>query len=101
MIALQTILPQHLLSRLVGKLAQLELPVWLKNFLIRTFMARYDIDLTEATCSSGDSSSTSASCAPCRSIHFRAAAHNGEMSQASLSPPPPGTGQTGREEEGT
>ena len=51
--ALQAILPQQLLSRLVGKLAQLENPVWLKNFLIRTFMARYDIDLTEATCSSG------------------------------------------------
>ena len=54
MIALQAILPQHLLSRLVGKLAQLEKPVWLKNFLIRTFMSRYDIDLTEATCSSGE-----------------------------------------------
>ena len=53
MTPLQAILPQHLLSRLVGKLAQLEKPVWLKNFLIRTFMARYDIDLTEATCSSG------------------------------------------------
>ena len=52
--ALQAILPQQLLSRLVGKLAQLEKPVWLKNFLIRTFMARYDIDLTEATCSSGE-----------------------------------------------
>ena len=52
--ALQAIFPQHLLSRLVGKLAQLEHPVWLKNFLIRTFMARYDIDLSEATCSSGE-----------------------------------------------
>ena len=40
MTALQAILPQHLLSRLVGKLAQLEHPIWLKNFLIRTFMAR-------------------------------------------------------------
>ena len=29
MTALQAILPQHLLSRLVGKLAQLENPVWL------------------------------------------------------------------------
>ena len=54
MTALQAILPQHLLSRLVGKLARLEHPVWLKNFLIRAFMARYDIDLTEANCSSGD-----------------------------------------------
>ena len=54
MTALQAILPQHLLSRLVGKLAQLEHPVWLKNLLIRSFMRRYDIDLTEATCSSGE-----------------------------------------------
>ena len=52
--ALQAILPQHLLSRLVGKLAQLERPMWLKNLLIRSFMKRYDIDLTEATCSSGE-----------------------------------------------
>jgi len=54
MTALQAILPQHLLSRLVGKFAQLERPVWLKNLLIRSFMKRYDIDLTEATCSSGE-----------------------------------------------
>ena len=54
MTALQAILPQHLLSRLVGRLAQLENPVWLKNALIRLFMSRYDIDLTEATCSSGE-----------------------------------------------
>ncbi len=54
MTALQAILPQHLLSRLVGRLAQLEKPVWLKNALIRAFMSRYDIDLTEATCSSGE-----------------------------------------------
>jgi phosphatidylserine decarboxylase len=54
MTALQAILPQHLLSRVVGKLAQLARPVWLKNLLIRSFMKRYDIDLTEATCSSGE-----------------------------------------------
>ena len=48
--ALQAILPQHLLSRWVGWLAQLERPVWLKNRLIRLFMARYDIDLSEASC---------------------------------------------------
>ncbi|MEL0307636.1 MAG: phosphatidylserine decarboxylase, partial [Halieaceae bacterium] len=50
MTALQAILPQHALSRLVGWLAQLENPVWLKNQLIRWFMARYDIALTEASC---------------------------------------------------
>ncbi len=38
----------------MGRLAQLENPVWLKNALIRMFMSRYDIDLTEATCSSGE-----------------------------------------------
>ena len=54
MTALQAILPQHLLSRLVGRLARLERPVWLKNCFIRSFMARYDIDLTEATCSSSE-----------------------------------------------
>ena len=48
--ALQAILTQHLLSRWVGSLAQLERPVWLKNRLIRLFMARYDIDLSEASC---------------------------------------------------
>ena len=52
--ALQAILPQHSLSRLIGRLAQLENPVWLKNALIRAFMSRYDIDLTEATCSSAE-----------------------------------------------
>ena len=50
MTALQAILPQHALSRLVGWLAQLENPVWLKNRLIRLFMARYDITLTDASC---------------------------------------------------
>ena len=54
MTALQAILPQHTLSRLVGWLAQLENPFWLKNALIRAFMSRYAIDLTEANCSSGD-----------------------------------------------
>ena len=31
MIVLQAILPQHLLSRAIGKLAGLSKPVWLKN----------------------------------------------------------------------
>ena len=52
MTALQAIVPQHFLSRLVGRLAQLENPVWLKNALIQAFMSRYGIDLTEANCSS-------------------------------------------------
>ena len=54
MTALQAILPQHWLSRLVGRLAQLERPVWLKNALINAFMSRYEIDLTDASCRSGE-----------------------------------------------
>lgn len=47
-IALQTILPQHHISRLIGWLAELEQPVWLKNFLITLFMQTYGISLDEA-----------------------------------------------------
>jgi len=47
-IGLQTILPQHHISRLIGWLAQLEQPVWLKNLLITLFMQAYGISLDEA-----------------------------------------------------
>lgn len=47
-IGLQTILPQHHISRLIGWLAQLEQPVWLKNLLISLFMQAYGISLDEA-----------------------------------------------------
>ncbi len=47
-IALQAILPQHLLSRMIGWLAELERPVWLKNLLITLFMQAYGISLDEA-----------------------------------------------------
>ena len=50
MIVLQAILPQHLLSRAIGKLASLSRPVWLKNVLVRAFMHRYAIDLSVAEC---------------------------------------------------
>ena len=50
MIILQAILPQHALSRAIGKLAGLSKPVWLKNVLVRAFMNRYDIDLSVAEC---------------------------------------------------
>lgn len=50
MIVLQAILPQHWLSRAIGKLAGLSKPTWLKNVLIRAFMYRYDIDLSVAEC---------------------------------------------------
>ena len=44
-IFLQYLLPQHLLSRLTGKLAA---GTFLKNFLIRIFIKRYRVDLSEA-----------------------------------------------------
>lgn len=47
-IALQAVLPQHGLSRLIGKLADLERPAFLKNLLISIFMRSYGISLTEA-----------------------------------------------------
>lgn len=46
-VALQRLLPQHGLSRLLGKIAESETP-WLKDFLIRLALRRYAIDLEEA-----------------------------------------------------
>lgn len=46
-IVLQHLLPQHLLSRLVGYLAQCEIP-WLKNALIKLFIRHYGVDMSEA-----------------------------------------------------
>ncbi|MFA5631857.1 MAG: archaetidylserine decarboxylase [Porticoccaceae bacterium] len=46
-IALQRLLPQHSLSRLLGRFAESERP-WLKDFLIRQAVAHYGIDLSEA-----------------------------------------------------
>lgn len=47
-IGLQAILPQHHLSRLIGWLANLENPLWLKNLLITAFMQVYGISLQDA-----------------------------------------------------
>ena len=44
LVSLQSLLPQHGLSRLVGWLADLERPVWLKRLLIVAFARAYDID---------------------------------------------------------
>ncbi len=49
-ISLQALLPQHTLSRWIGRLAELERPFWLKNTLIQLFMRAYDISLEEAVC---------------------------------------------------
>ena len=46
-IALQYALPQHLLSRLVGLLAENETP-WLKNFLIEKFIRQFGVNMNEA-----------------------------------------------------
>jgi phosphatidylserine decarboxylase len=46
-IALQHVLPQHALSRLAGRLAASQRP-WLRDTLIRRFVAAYDVDLTQA-----------------------------------------------------
>ena len=46
-IALQHVLPQHALSRLAGSLAASESP-WLRDRLIRRFVAAYSVDMSEA-----------------------------------------------------
>jgi phosphatidylserine decarboxylase len=46
-IIFQYLLPQHLLSRLIGKLAETEIP-WLKDVLISRFISQYQVDMSEA-----------------------------------------------------
>ena len=50
---LQYLLPQHLLSRLLSRLADTQLP-WLKNRLIIFFVRHYQVDLNEAQYSEPD-----------------------------------------------
>lgn len=52
-IALQHILPQHALSRLAGSIAASDKP-WLRDRLIRRFVAAYDVDLSESLRGIGD-----------------------------------------------
>lgn len=47
-IFLQHIVPQHLLSRCTGWLAELEHPVWLKNWVIGMFVRHFNVDMEEA-----------------------------------------------------
>ena len=47
-IIIQYILPQHLLSRCTGWLADLRRPIWLKNRVIRIFVRHFKVDMTEA-----------------------------------------------------
>ncbi len=44
---LQKILPQHALSRLSGRIAEIRRP-WLKNWMIRNFIEKYGVDMSEA-----------------------------------------------------
>ena len=46
-ILFQYLVPQHLLSRLIGKFANARTP-WLKNLLIRRFILRYGVNMQEA-----------------------------------------------------
>ena len=47
-IFLQHILPQHLVSRCAGWLADLQQPVWIKNWLIHIFIRHFRVDMAEA-----------------------------------------------------
>lgn len=44
----QHIVPQHLLSRCTGWLAELRQPVWLKNWVIGLFVRHFNVDMSEA-----------------------------------------------------
>lgn len=46
-VALQHMLPQHMLSRLAGRLAHARTP-WIKDALIRRFAAHFDVDMRDA-----------------------------------------------------
>jgi phosphatidylserine decarboxylase len=46
-LGVQRLLPQHLLSRIAGSLAEAQVP-WLRRLLIRAAIHRFGIDLTEA-----------------------------------------------------
>jgi len=47
-ILLQRLLPQHALSRLIGRLAAARGPSWAKNLVIRAFIRHYDVNMAEA-----------------------------------------------------
>jgi len=44
----QHIVPQHLLSRCTGWLAELRQPIWLKNWVIRRFIRHFNVNMEEA-----------------------------------------------------
>jgi phosphatidylserine decarboxylase len=44
----QYLVPQHLLSRATGALADLRYPIWLKNWVIKRFIAHFKVNMDEA-----------------------------------------------------
>ncbi|MEP1473126.1 MAG: archaetidylserine decarboxylase [Halieaceae bacterium] len=44
----QHIVPQHLLSRLTGALAEVRHPIWLKNWVLKRFVAHFEVNMAEA-----------------------------------------------------
>ncbi len=44
----QHLVPQHWLSRATGFLAEMRYPIWLKNWVIKRFIAHFDVDMSEA-----------------------------------------------------
>ena len=44
----QHLVPQHLLSRMTGWLADVRSPIWLKNRVIRQFIAHFEVNMAEA-----------------------------------------------------
>lgn len=47
-ILFQHLVPQHWLSRLTGMLAELRYPIGLKNWVIKRFIAQFNVDMSEA-----------------------------------------------------
>ncbi len=47
-INLQRIIPQHLITRIIGKLAEMKALPWLKNWAIKQFIAAYGVNMAEA-----------------------------------------------------
>lgn len=47
-IAFQNVVPQQLLTRAAGALAELRRPAWLKNLFIRRFIRMYGVNMTES-----------------------------------------------------
>ena len=47
-ILIQHVVPQHLLSRMMGALAELRYPLWLTNWVITRFVAHFQVDMSEA-----------------------------------------------------